>query len=68
MKTTRISFSTFICLFVSSGFEVSYISGAGASFDSGSLFSSSSTDITAFHEEDCDSVSLEDVGVESEGT
>ena len=37
-------------------------------FNLGSSFSSSSIDIIAFDEADCDLVSLEDVGVESEGT
>ena len=49
-------------------FRVSYVNGAGVSFDSGSSFPSSSVDIIAFDEVSCDSASLEDVGVESEGT
>ena len=49
-------------------FGVLYVNGAGASFDSPSLFSSSSIDIIGFDIVKCDSVSLEDVGVESERT
>ena len=44
-KTTRLSFSTLTCLFISSWFEVSYVNGAGASFDFRSSFSSSPVDI-----------------------
>ena len=45
-------------------FRGSNINGAGASFDLGSSFSSSSIGIIVFDEVDSDLVSLEDVGVE----
>ena len=49
-------------------FEVSNVNRVSASFDSGSLLSSSSIDSIALGEADCDSASLEDVGVKSKGT
>ena len=65
-KTTRTSFSTFICLFISSCFRVSFVSGAGAFFI---------LEVRSLHRQlilqrlmKQTVVSLEDVGVESGGT
>ena len=54
--------------FLLSCFEVSNVNRVSASFNSGRLLSSLSIDIIGLGEADCDSASLEDVGVKSKGT
>ena len=57
-----------MCVFISSCFGVSYVNGSSASFDLRSSFSSLSVDFVALDEVDCDSVLLEDIGVETKRT
>ena len=57
-----------MCVFISPCFGVSYVNGASASFDLRSSFSSLSVDFVALDEVDCDSVLLEDIGVETKRT